>query len=291
MITIESEDDGIGLAFATNIVYGRYGDTEVKLHLVTPGLVVAQSGYEPKGDAVPLIVYVPGSAWFPQNLDRPVPNMIDFARQTGYAIAMVAYRPSTIAKSPAQLVDIKASIRFMRANAERYNIDPERVAIWGTSSGGHMASLVGVTDGVEKFLSDDNRGHSSKVKAVVDFFGPTDFLRMADFPSAMNHNDPKSPESVVIGGPIQDPENRPKVEEYNPITYVAADKTFPPFLIMHGDEDPLVPFNQSMLLYEALRDAKHDVTFYKLAGAGHGTRFFTPGPLKIVREFLDEHLA
>lgn len=290
MKTLESEADSAALAFATNIVYARYGQDEVVLHLITSGLAVSQSGYEPVGERVPLVIYVPGSAWFPQNLDRSVPTMIDFARQTGYAVAIVAYRPSTVAKSPAQLIDIKTSIRFMRANAERYNIDPRKVAIWGTSSGGHMASLVGLTGELVRFVTDDHRDQSSQVSAVVDFFGPTDFRRMADFPSVMDHDDPASPESTVIGGPIQDPANRKKVEEYNPVSYVSGDRSLPPFLIMHGDQDPLVPFNQSVLLYEALRDAGQRVEFYKLRGAGHGNRFFTPATMAIVRQFLAENL-
>jgi len=281
MLTLESENDQPGVSFSTNVVYAKYDETEVKLHFIAPSSAT---------NPVPLIVYVPGSAWFPQDLDRAVPNMIEFAKQTGYAVAIVAYRPSTIAKSPAQLVDIKASIRFLRANAKRFNIDPEKIAIWGTSSGGHMASLVGVTEGIEKFLTDDNRDQSSGVKAVVDFFGPTNFVKMSDYPSSMNHDEATSPESSVIGGLIQDPSNREKVEEYNPITYVSADKKLPPFLIMHGDVDPLVPFNQSVLFYEALRDAKQDVAFYKIVGAGHGNRFMTPQTLKIVKAFLAQHL-
>ena len=215
--------------------------------------------------------------------------MIDFAEQSGYAVAIVQYRPSTVAKSPAQLVDIKASIRFLRANADRYDIDPERVAIWGTSSGGHMASMVGVTQGIEKFNTDDNSEFSSNVSAVVDFFGPTDFQKMSDYPSIMNHDEPTSPESSVIGGPIQDPANQAKVDEYNPITYVASDRDIPPFLIMHGDVDPLVPFNQSLILFEALREAEQEADFYKLTGAGHGDRFFTPQTYEIVLDFLATH--
>ncbi len=282
MLTIASENDLPGVNFISDVVYASYGDTDVIFHFIAPDQAL-------EANPVPLVVFVPGSAWFPQNLGRSFPRMIDFAEQSGYAVAIVAYRPSTIAKSPAQLVDIKSSIRFLRANADRYNIDPEKVAIWGTSSGGHMASLVGVTEGFDKFITDDNAEHSSSVSAVIDFFGPTDFLRMDDFPSTMTHNSTTSPESSVIGGPIQDPANRGKVEEYNPISYITADKELPPFLIMHGDVDPLVPFNQSLILYEALRDAGQDATFYKLTGAGHGNRFFTEQTNKIVLDFLAQH--
>ena len=186
-------------------------------------------------------------------------------------------------------MDIKSSIRYLRANADAYNIDPDRIAIWGTSSGGHIASLVGLTEGIERFETKDNGEESSSVKAVINFFGPTDFLRMDDFPSAIAHNEASSPESSVIGGPIQDPKNKSKVDEYNPLSYISEDKEYPPFLIMHGDSDHLVPFNQSLILYEALRDANHSAEFYKLLGAGHGNRFFTQQTMQIVLDFLNLH--
>lgn len=283
MQTIASENDVPGVNFESDVVYSSYDEMNVILHLITP-----QQG--PNPEPVPLVVYVPGSAWFPQNLARSVPRMIDFAEQSGYAVAIVQYRPSTVAKSPAQLVDIKASIRFLRTNADRYYIDPERVAIWGTSSGGHLASMVGVTQEIKKFDTDVYSDQSSNVSAVVDFFGPTDFQKMDEYPSIMQHNEPTSPESTVIGGPIQDPANQAKVDEYNPITYVAAERDIPPFLIMHGDVDPLVPFNQSLILFEALRDAGHEASFYKLTGAGHGDRFFTPQTYEILLDFLAQHL-
>ena len=196
-----------------------------------------------------------------------------------------------MAKAPAQLVDMKAAIRFLRANADSYNLDPARVAIWGTSSGGHMASLVGLTAENQAFTNEVHSAESDAVRAVVNFFGPTDFRRMNDYPSVIDHDAPTSPESVVVGGPIQDPRYRDKVNAYNPMTYVDASRRAPPFLIMHGDRDALVPFNQSVLLYEALRDAGQVVGFYKVAGAGHGDRFFTPSTLAVVTAFLKKHLA
>jgi acetyl esterase/lipase len=188
---------------------------------------------------------------------------------------MVAYRPSTVAKAPAQLHDLKAALNHLQTEHARWNLAADKVVLWGTSSGAHLVSLAGLT-----------AEGGPDIAGVVNFFGPTDFRRMGDFPSVMDHNAPNSPESLVVGGPIQDPEFGDAVAAYNPLTYVDADKPTPPFLLMHGDRDPLVPFNQSVLLYEALRDAGHDVTFYKLKDAGHGTRFFTPKPLAIVEAFM-----
>ena len=282
MHSIFSEDDVLGVNLTLDLNYASYDETNLLMHLLLP-----QNELTDK--PIPIIIYVPGSAWFKQNLGGSIPQIMKFVEQSGYAAAIVGYRPSTVAKSPAQLMDIKSSIRYLRANADAYNIDPDRVAIWGTSSGGHIASLVGLTEGIERFETKDNREESSSVKAVINFFGPTDFLRMDDFPSAIAHNEASSPESSVIGGPIQDPKNKSKVDEYNPLSYILEDKEYPPFLIMHGDSDHLVPFNQSLILYEALRDANHSAEFYKLLGAGHGNRFFTQQTMQIVLDFLNLH--
>ena len=292
MQTLQSEDDAPQPTLVTDIVYADYDTGPVRLHLISPGVRVSRlAGTKAVGAPLPWILYVPGSAWFPQNLARAIPGMIDFSKQTRFAIAIAAYRPSTMAKAPAQLVDMKAAIRFLRANADLYNLDPARAAIWGTSSGGHIASLVGLTAENLAFTNEIHSAESHAVQAVVNFFGPTDFRRMNDYPSVIDHDSPTSPESVVVGGPIQDPRYLDKVNAYNPVTYVDASRSAPPFLIMHGDRDALVPFNQSVLLYEALRDAGQDVSFYKIAGAGHGDRFFTPSTLAVVRAFLKQHLA
>ncbi len=282
MHSIFSVDAVLGVDLTLDLNYASYDETNLLMHLLLP-----QNELTDK--PIPIIIYVPGSAWFKQNLGGSIPLIMKFVEQSGYAAAIVGYRPSTVAKSPAQLMDIKSSIRYLRANADAYNIDPDRVAIWGTSSGGHIASLVGLTEGIERFETKDNREESSSVKAVINFFGPTDFLRMDDFPSAIAHNEASSPESSVIGGPIQDPKNKSKVDEYNPLSYILEDKEYPPFLIMHGDSDHLVPFNQSLILYEALRDANHSAEFYKLLGAGHGNRFFTQQTMQIVLDFLNLH--
>ena len=279
MLSIVSENDKPSVTLITDIIYARYEETDLLMHLIMPD-------QDPSSEPIPIVVYVPGSGWFKQALVRSFPRIIDFVEQSGYDSAIVSYRSSTIAKSPAQLVDIKSSIRYLRANADSYNIDPKKLAIWGTSSGGHIASLVGLTADLDKFNTHHHEEQSSDVQAVIDFFGPTDFSKMDDFPSTITHNAPASPESSVIGGPIQDSINRDKVNEYNPITYITEENEFPPFLIMHGDSDPLVPFNQSLILYETLRAKGHSVSFYKLTGTGHGNRFFTPQTIQIVIDFL-----
>jgi acetyl esterase/lipase len=130
-----------------------------------------------------------------------------------------------------------------------------------------------------------------RVQAVVDFYGPTDFLQMDAhaLPGApFKHDAPDSPESRLVGGPIQ--QHRERAAAANPITYVTKEAA--PFLIMHGEQDPLVPYHQSELLFQALQQAGADVAFYKLAGAGHGGPAFDSPPTRgAVQAFFDRHLS
>ncbi len=281
--TIETDAvfDNYRVNYVPDVVYAKFDERELVLNLILPS-----GDQESKS---PLVVFIQGSAWYPQNVYGNLPQLADIAR-AGYAVASVEYRPSNEAKAPAQAQDVKAAIRFMRANTEQYNIDPAKVAVWGNSSGGHLAALTGTSDGESQFLTQDNSEQSSRVQAVVDFYGPTDFLRMDDYPSRITHNAPDSPESNVIGAPIQSAEASEKVRSYNPISYISNEKELPPFLIVHGDVDPLVPFNQSVLLYNALKEAGKDVTFYKVKGAGHGDGIWSGSMISIVIDFLDDHL-
>ncbi|MBM3213087.1 alpha/beta hydrolase, partial [Candidatus Poribacteria bacterium] len=153
--------------------------------------------------------------------------------------------------------------------------------------GGHLAAMLGTTGKVKEFDVGDNLNVSSSVQAVVDFFGPTDFLQMDQhrLPNGMVHDTPNSPESALIGGSIQ--ENKDKVAKANPITYVTKDN--PPFLIVHGELDPLVPYHQSLLLEEALNKSGVSVVLYQVKGGGHGG-FKDPKVHQLVIEFFNKYL-
>ena len=209
----------------------------------------------------------------------------------GFAAAVIDYRLSSEALFPAQIYDCKAAVRWLRANAAKHGLDAAHIGAWGESSGGHLASLLGVAGNVAALEGDaGNTNESSQVQAVVDFFGPTDFLQMEAHilpGSWLHHDSPDSPESRLIGGPIQ--ENRDKAEQANPIKYATRDA--PPFFIAHGEQDLLVPCNQSELLFEALKKAGDNVTFYKIAGAGHGDPAFDSVMMRAaVLAFLDKYL-
>jgi acetyl esterase/lipase len=206
----------------------------------------------------------------------------------GYAIASINYRLSQHAIFPAQIEDCKAAVRWLRAHAAHYRLDPQRFAAWGPSAGGHLAAMLGVSRNVREFEVGDNLGVSSRVQAVVDYFGPTDFLQMDAHrtPDGMVHNTPDSPESELVGGCILEVPER--VARANPVSYVTPDA--PPFLIVHGDADPLVPYHQSVLLAAALKGAGATVTFYTVKGGGHGG-FSDEEVPRLTREFLAGQLT
>ena len=269
-----------GIRTEKNLTFATVGAQDLRLDLFLP---------DKQDGKLPIVVWIFGGA-FRQNNRLQQEGGAAWLATKGYAVAAIEYRVSSEALFPAQIEDCKAAVRWLRANAAKYGLDSARVGAWGESSGGHLASMLGVTGGVKDLEGGSgNLDQASRVVAVVDFFGPTDFLQMdkAALPGGMKHDPPDSPELLVIGGPIQ--ENREKVARANPITYVTKD--CPPFLIVHGDRDPLVPCNQSELLFEALKKAGVNASFYKIVSAGHGgPQFHTPVTQAMVLAFFDEHL-
>ncbi len=239
--------------------------------------------YVPEGSVAPLpvIVWVHGGAWFAGS-KQGVGPALPFAGK-GYAVASINYRLSQHARFPAQIEDCKAAIRWLRASAKTYNIDPDHFGAWGASAGGHLVALLGTSGDVKELEGTEGTpDQSSRVQAVVDWFGPTDFTKMGG-----GHDQPNSPEARLLGGPVQ--ENKHKAARANPITYITKDD--PPFLILHGDRDATVPFNQSELLFAALKKAGVDVTFQPVKGAGHdGREFASDENRELVEAFFDKHL-
>ena len=241
--------------------------------------------YVPAGASKPpLIIMIHGGAFKSGSKDGQ--NPVPFLTQ-GYAVASLNYRLSGHAIFPAQIEDCKAAVRWLRAHAGEYGYDPDRFGAWGGSAGGHLVTMLGTAGSAAKFDVGENLNVSSRVQAVADNFGPTDFLQMDAhrLPSGMVHNVPDSPESELIGGNLQD--NPDKAKNANPITYVSSD--CPPFLVIHGDSDPLVPHHQSELLVAALERAGVPVTFYTVKGGGHGG-FTDPNVDVITRDFFAKHL-
>lgn len=222
--------------------------------------------YHSNSSPTPLIIAIHGGGWRKGSKDNLwTPGK--FLDQ-GFAVASINYRLSQEAKFPAQIIDCKAAVRWLRFHAAQYNLNPEQFIAWGGSAGGHLAALLGTSANVTSW---DEYGQyqqtSSQIQLVVDWYGPTDFLRMNDVPGKIDHDATDSPESELIGVKITDfPE---KAAAANPITYI-DEKTETAFLIMHGLEDDLVIPSQSILLFEALMEHDVKAELHLLAEMGHG---------------------
>ena len=247
---------------------------------------------------LPTVLFVPGGAFASANMSRNFQLKVDLA-EAGYAVASIEYRVVPQAIFPSPLEDVKSAVRFLRANAKRFDIDSNNIAIMGSSAGGYFAAMAGVTNGMKEFEQGENLDQSSDVKAVVDLFGASDLTKL-DFGAPEKfkalHHDSSSPESILVngmaliqrthGGILTNPERAAKA---NPITYI-SDKT-PPFLVMVGDADNRVPANQSELLHDALMNKGVNSTFYILKGAKHGdTPWEQEAVSKIIIDFLGKHL-
>ncbi|MBR5742339.1 MAG: alpha/beta hydrolase [Clostridia bacterium] len=236
------------------------------------------------GKAHPTVVWLTGGAWQKVTRNAHVPEMVYLA-EAGYTVATVEYRSSEDDVFPAQIEDVKAAIRFLRKNAALYQVDPDRVAVMGESAGGHLAALAGTTSGTGLFDVGENLDFSSDVQCAVDWYGPADFTEFRSEP--VPELFPFPPEALLIGGPTGS--NPEKARAASPVTYVHAGT--PPFLILHGTADQLVPFAQSEKLYEKLTEAGAEAELVALEGANHGDPMFvTPEVKATILDFLDRHL-
>jgi acetyl esterase/lipase len=221
---------------------------------------------------VPLAIWTGGSAWLADTGKRLAGGLAAQLNPAGYAVAGVSIRSSSQVKFPGQLHDIKAAIRFLRANATRYGLDPNHIAIIGDSSGGWTSAMAALTgDAPEMEGAIGTTGVSSAVQASVAFYPPTNFLDMDRYmlrkcEGRGCHDSEQSPESRLVGCAIQTcPE---KVRAATPMAYITpAD---PPLLILHGNSDQLVPHNQGEQLYMALNKACRDAIFISVPKAPHG---------------------
>ena len=261
-----------------DLAYVENGHARQKLDLYLPASTETKA-------LRPLIIWVHGGGWKAGDKRQcPAARLVS----EGYAVASLNYRLSQDAVFPAQLEDCKAAVRWLRAHAAEYHLDPDRFAAWGSSAGGHLVALLGTTGKTREFDVGANLKVSSAVQAVVDFFGPTDMLTMGSMSgphSHIAHDADNSPEADLLGGPIQ--KNPNLALSASPTTYVQSGA--PPFLIVHGDADETVPMGQSKLLDEKLRAAGNESTLHIVKGGGHGQRF-GPDVFHKVEDFLNSRL-
>jgi acetyl esterase/lipase len=271
-----------GLEGLRDVVYGTGGSSPLKLDL----LLLRTRAATPQ----PCVVFIHGGGWEAGDKGGGQPLGFELAKR-GFVHASINYRLSGEATFPAQIEDCKCAIRFLRAHAREYNIDPTRIGVYGTSAGGHLAALLGVSAGIEQFEGKGGwNDQSSSVVAVVDGFGPADLSLLLQHPGTGGPRQaagvrPASPAAKLLGGP---PEQRGELARLaSPVSHV--DKSDPPFLIVHGTEDRVVPLRQSQLLHDALRKAGVDSTLEMIEGGGHSLA--GPGVNAKIIAFLEKHLG
>ena len=243
--------------------------------------------FKRESQRLPLIVFIHGGGW--RNGDKAIGArwLIPYVVTQKFVGASVGYRLSDDATWPAQIHDCKAAIRWLRANAPKFGIDSDRIAVVGTSAGGHLVSLLGTSGDVpplEGTLGQFDET-SSCVTCVVNYFGPTDLLTMNDFPSKIDHDAPDSPESKMLGGTL--PEHPQRAREASPQTHISKGDS--PFLIIHGTDDQLVPYDQSVQFDKRLRAAGVPSLLIRVEGGEHGS-FSNPEIDRRVELFLQRHL-
>jgi acetyl esterase/lipase len=239
-----------GVKFLPDLEYAKVGARSMMLDLYLP---------DPPAGKVPVIVWIHGGGWMAG--DRKNPPGQELVRH-GYALASIEYRLSTEATFPAQIYDLKAAVRWLRAHAEQYSLDSAHFGTWGHSAGGHLAALLGASGGVAELEGDEggNLQFSSAVQCVCDWAGPTDFT--ADPNQAGAGSGPSRLIGCAVG------EHPEVARKACPVTYVG--KSSPPFQIVHGDLDRLVPLGQAQLMAAALTAAGVPVELLVRPFEGHG---------------------
>lgn len=280
MIPIHPNQNNNEMNYIRDIEYIDRSGTPLYIQLILPDIIQKKP---------PLIVFVTGSAFHWQDIPRTIPRLCLLANR-GIAVASVQYRGSEAAPFPAQALDVKAAVRFMKANAEKYGLDSENVYLMGDSSGGHTSLIAGLTAGIKEFEEDIYSDFSSDVKGIIDFYGPVNISKMNDELSSQNHIDPDSPEGFLIGR--KNVAENPQLVKPTVVTnYITSERNIPPVLIFHGTNDELVAFGQSCMLHDKLRECGKSTRFYAVEGAHHGGReFWSDEVLDIVEKFVNTKL-
>ena len=256
-----------------SIEYARVGSHALLLDM--------HRGETPRGGS-PVVIWVHGGAWRKgTRANVPITGLCLY----GFAIASIDYRLSTDASFPAQIHDIKAAIRFLRANADKYALDSERFYIAGASAGGHLAVLAGVSTGVAELEGDvgEYESEPSDVRAIVSFYGASNLqtILSQSTPHGLSVRVPAL--ELLLGG---QPDQKPELARLaSPVVHV--DRSDPPLLLIHGDQDPQMPINQSHELHGAYENAGVDVIFRVVHGGKHGGAvFYDKKTIQLLGDFL-----
>ena len=262
-----------------NVVYSAVDGEAVKMDILAPW---SQRYDYLTSEPRPLIVFVQGSSWRLPTMGEEIPQLVQFVK-AGYIVATVQHRNSLDGHAfPAFLADVKTAIRYLRTNAAKYSIDPQRVAIWGTSSGANAALLVGLTGDDPRYKTNDYADQSDAVNAVVSCFAPTDVIDTFK-------NADRVPGSDILQYSLfgRDKSKWDQIKrQMSPLYQVKAGQQYPPFLLMHGDADQVVPYHQMEEMYDVLQQHGVAVEAYRVKGANHERDFWSQQIYDLVKEFL-----
>ncbi|MDO5349748.1 MAG: alpha/beta hydrolase [Lachnospiraceae bacterium] len=293
------------LTLIDNVVYSHQKDLEgkpmeLKLSILLQNgnseMRLAAGADDPKEDhsPKPALLWIPGGGWRGADKNLMLGEMAEFAN-AGYVVASMYYRSSAQGHFPDQLIDVKTAIRFLRANAEKYEIDPERIGVFGRSAGGHLAAFAAMN--LDAYDEGEWEGYSSKVQACCDMFGPVDIVANMEMeekkfsdPGFRWHKVEDTHGGAFLGG---DPATmKERAAEASPVNHV--NPAMCPMQILHGDNDPIVPREVSSdRLYEKIREAglEDRADYYVVKHAGHGTReFFQDSVKELMIGFFDRYL-
>ena len=251
-----------------------------------------------KKTKMPAIVYVTGGGFINANRDNGV-QLRNYLAEKGYVVASITYRVAPTAQFPQPLEDVKASIRYLRAHADQWNIDKDRIGIIGGSAGGYLSAFAGTTSGTKTFDKGENLQESSKVNCAVDLYGLSDLSRVGmDYSPEVQqlHKSAGATEALWVngspvfggkdGGILADPK---AAEAANPIAYIG--KNSAPMLLMHGTADKVVSPGQTDLLYQALKEKGVPAERYEIPGAAHGGVYWVQDKvLQVIGDFFDRYL-
>lgn len=265
-----------GYLAVRNLDYAGQDNPRQKLDLYLPE--------KPPGKLLPLIAYIHGGGWEGGSKDDAGVTL-HFIKQGGYAGASIGYRLSHQAKWPAQVHDVKAALRWLKAHAKDHGIDETKIALFGISAGGHLVSLLGTSSGVKELEGQEGKpGESVKPVCVANFCGPANFLTFYGKGSIIDAEKPDSAIARLFGGPMS--QNLEKAREASPVTYVSKDD--PPFLHIHGTADNLVPYAQAEEFDTSLDKAGVSSTL--LTGKDGPHVFFSKDLVDKMQAFFDLHL-
>jgi len=277
----------------SNVVYEQvstfgYENVAMKMDVLKPQ----------KDGSMPAIVFITGGGFIHANKDSYIQQRMALA-EAGYVVASIDYRVAPTATFPQPLEDVKAAIRYLKAHANQFHINPNKIGVFGESAGGYLSAMAGTTNGIKQFDKGENLDQSSNVQAVVDIYGLSDLANVgADYSKEVQdlHKSAGATEALWVngspvfggkdGGILAEVE---KVKAANPITYIS--KQTPPFLLMHGDKDTLVSPSQTEILHQALVAHGIESTRYVVKDAQHGGIYWVqPEVIQVVIDFFDKHL-